>query len=109
MSRRAGEATIVAAGYNAGDSFNSNGASRSDGMSYQQQRRRLFLPQELMNFSEGTGLIWPGGTSKSVPFYAPTYWTDPAVAHRAQPNPYYELRGKPLGRSADSLEIDDGD
>jgi hypothetical protein len=33
--------------------------------------------------------MWPAGTSKSVPFFAPSYWQDPAVARRAMPNPYY--------------------
>lgn len=89
MSRRAGETTVVAAGYSHGDSSNPGGQGSSDGLSYQQTKRRLFLPQELMDIREGAGLMWPAGTSKSVPFFAPSYWQDPAVARRAMPNPYY--------------------
>jgi type IV secretion system protein VirD4 len=90
MSRRAGETTVVATGYNRGDSTNPGGQGSSDGVSYQQTKRRLFLPQELMDLKEGSGLIWPSGTSKSVPFFAPGYWDDREIAGRASPNPYFQ-------------------
>jgi type IV secretion system protein VirD4 len=94
MSRRAGETTIVAAGFTRGDASNAAGADTgsNEGFSFQQAKRRLFLPQELMDFTEGSGLLWPAGTSKSVPFFAPSYWREPAYADRAQPNPYYQSR-----------------
>ena len=91
MSRRAGETTILAGGYSHGDSQNYGGQGTSDGVSYQQTKRRLFLPQELMDFREGEGLIWPSGTSKSVPFYAPPYWEIPTLSARARTNPYYRV------------------
>jgi type IV secretion system protein VirD4 len=90
MSRRAGDTTIAAASYNEGDAHNPGGASTSSGMSYSQARRRLFLPQELMDFPQGTGLLWPAGTSKSVPFRAPGYWRDETLQRRARPNPYHD-------------------
>lgn len=92
MSRRAGETTVAAAGYNKGDAQSSAGQgsmSQSSGLSYGQVQRRLFMPQELMDFAEGTGVLWPAGTSKSVPFAAPPYWTLPELNARARPNPYY--------------------
>jgi type IV secretion system protein VirD4 len=90
MSRRAGDTTIVAASFNQGNSLNTGGQGSSDGMGYQQQRRRLYLPQELMDFPSGTGLIWPAGTSMSVPFFAPEYWNISELRGRAMPNPYHQ-------------------
>jgi type IV secretion system protein VirD4 len=74
MSLRAGETTLVAKGFNQGGSSGARGESSSDGFSYQQVKRRLFMPQDLMNLSEGCGLLWPNGTSKTVPYFAPFYW-----------------------------------
>ena len=90
MSRkRAGDTTIVTASYNKGGNTQGNGQrqSASEGLSYQQTRRRLFLPQELMDIAEGGGLLWPAGTSKSVPFFAASYWQDPTIASRATAKP----------------------
>jgi len=96
MSQRAGDTTVTAAGYNRGDQQSDAGrGSVNTGLSYSQARRRLFLPQELMDFRNGSGLLWPAGTSKSVPFTAPPYWeTD--CKPRARSNPYYETRGLPV-------------
>jgi type IV secretion system protein VirD4 len=89
MSRRAGETTIAAAGFNTGDSqTNAGQGSMSTGLSYSQAKRRLFLPQELMDMPEGAGLLWPAGTSKSVPFAAKPYWQMP-VSKFAKPDPYF--------------------
>ena len=63
--------------------------SQSSGLGYSQARRPLFLPQELMDFRAGSGLLWPAGTSKSVPFSAPSYWDVPEFNARAGSNPYY--------------------
>ena len=93
MSRRAGDTTVAAAGYNRGDAQTSAGQgsmSQSTGLSYSQARRPLFLPQELMDFREGSGLLWPAGTSKSVPFAAPSYWDVSEFKSRAGSNPYYQ-------------------
>jgi type IV secretion system protein VirD4 len=92
MSRRAGDTTVAAASYNRGDAQSSAGhgsMSQSSGLSYSQARRPLFLPQELMDFSAGAGLLWPAGTSKSVPFTAPSYWEMPDCIARAEQNPYF--------------------
>jgi type IV secretion system protein VirD4 len=97
MSQRAGDTTVAAAGYNRGDQQTDAGhGSASTGLSYNQQRRRLLLPQELMDFRAGSGLLWPAGTSKSVPFYAPSYWEMPELKSRARGNPYYENAGVPV-------------
>jgi type IV secretion system protein VirD4 len=92
MSQRAGETTAVAAGYNAGDSQSANNQSNSHGMSYQQTKRRVFLPQELMEFRQGGALLFPAGSAMSIPCYAPPYWEIPEVNPLARPNPYYQLR-----------------
>ncbi|MGD0192892.1 MAG: type IV secretory system conjugative DNA transfer family protein [Rhizomicrobium sp.] len=94
MSRRTGDTTVTAAGYNTGDSLSNAGqGSMSTGLSYGQVRRALFLPQELMDFPTGSGLLWPAGTSKSVPFYAPSYWDMPELKSRARSNPYFAATG----------------
>ncbi len=99
MSQRAGDTTVAAAGYNRGDQQSDAGrGSMSTGLSYSQARRRLLLPQELMDFREGSGLLWPAGTSKSVPFYAPPYW-ETECKSRARGNPYYEQMGLPVKRA----------
>jgi type IV secretion system protein VirD4 len=90
MSRRAGETTVVTAGYNQGEGSSAQGQNSTTGTSYQQAKRPLFLPQELMELGEGSGLMWPSGTSKSVPFFAPSYWQIPACRSHASPNPYYQ-------------------
>ena len=90
MSRRAGEGTQVALGYNAGDSHSGSGTNTSQGLSYQQTKRRVFLPQELVDMPVGSGLIFGAGSSASIPFYAPPYWDIPEIRSRAQPNPYYQ-------------------
>lgn len=90
MSRRAGDTTVAAAGYTKGDAQSSAGQgsmSQSSGLSYSQTKRRLFLPQELMDFAEGAGLLWPAGSSKSVPFFSNPYWKMKLNVH-AKPNPY---------------------
>jgi hypothetical protein len=48
-----------------------------------------------MDFRAGSGLLWPAGTSKSVPFAAPPYW-ETECKSRARSNPYYEKRGLPV-------------
>jgi type IV secretion system protein VirD4 len=91
MSTRAGDATEVVAGFNAGDSQGGKGPGHNQGMSYQQAKRRVFLSQEIMEMPKGGGLIFPAGTAKSIPFAAAPYWKIPELNARADPNPYYEL------------------
>jgi type IV secretion system protein VirD4 len=96
MSRRTGDTTVAAAGYNKGDSLSTQGhgsMSQSSGLSYTQAVRPLFKPQELMDFPAGSGLLWPAGTSMSVPFLAPPYWEVPELKSRANGNPYYPGSG----------------
>ena len=88
MSKRAGDTTVVAAGYNAGDSHSDRNQSSNQGMSYQQAKRPVFLPQEMMELGEGNGLLFPAGSGKAVPFHAPSYWDTNFIKGRADPNPY---------------------
>jgi len=114
MSRRCGKTTVLQLGFNQGQGINNGhgfnagsgtggqgvttnagsginfGGNISDGLSFQQAERPFLLPQELMDFAPGTGLIWtPGMGTRSIPFFAPNYWQrrDPWVA-RVRPNPY---------------------
>ncbi len=89
ISKRAGETTTVAAGYNLGNSDSENKHSANSGMSYQQSKRPLFLPNELMGMRRGSGLFFLDGSSNPVPFFAPSYWNIPSLKARAKPNPYY--------------------
>lgn len=108
MSRRAGDTTVAAAGFNRGDAQTSAGQgsmSQSTGLSFSQARRPLFLPQELMDFREGSGLLWPAGTSKSVPFAAPPYWEVSEFKARAGSNPYYQSASQSPTAQAASAKV----
>jgi type IV secretion system protein VirD4 len=85
MSRRAGDTTVVAAGYNQG----SGGTGGNEGMSYQQAKRPLFLPQELVSLPPGAGLLWQAGIAKPFPFLGDPYWNIAEYGKRAKANPYY--------------------
>jgi type IV secretion system protein VirD4 len=89
MSLRASETTAVAAGYNAGDNQSARNQSQSHGMSYQQTKRRVFLPQELMEFRPGGALLFPAGSAMSIPCFAPPYWEIEGLRGRDRPNPYH--------------------
>ncbi|HUB95866.1 MAG TPA: type IV secretory system conjugative DNA transfer family protein [Stellaceae bacterium] len=88
MSRRAGETTIVASGFNQNVSGNAN-----EGVSYQQAKRPLFLPQELIDLPAGAGLLWQAGIAKAFPFLGHPYWEITECRKRAKPNPYYRGPG----------------
>ncbi len=88
MSRRAGQATLVAANRSESRSFLK--AERSESTSWQQFGRALYLPQQLMGFAEGSGLLFLAGMANGVRFFAPPYWKIDAAARRAERNPYYE-------------------
>jgi len=102
MSKRSGDRTEVVLGYNTGDGSSGRGASTNQGMGYQQVGRPRFMPQELMDFRKGSGLIFVAGSAKTIPFNAPDYWDIPLLKSRAQPNPYYELRNKKPERQSRS-------
>ena len=46
------------------------------------------LPHELMDIPKGCGVLWVEGSSKTIPFFAESYWKVPELAARAGPNPY---------------------
>ena len=87
MSRRAGQATMLAP--SSSESRSPKG-DRSESRSWSQFGRPLYLPQELMGFAEGTGLLWLAGMANGVRFFAPPYWLIEQAAKRAARNPYYE-------------------
>jgi len=87
MSRRAGKTTVIA------ESSNLNGehdGRQRAGKSWGQVGRPLYLPQEMMGFAEGTGLLFLSGMENGVRFFAPPYWKIEQAAKRAAKNPYYE-------------------
>ena len=88
MSRRAGKTTVVAA--STSEHRPHAGGPASQGINWNQVGRPLYLPQELMGFAEGTGLLWLAGMANGVRFFAPPYWKIAACAARAGRNPYYE-------------------
>jgi type IV secretion system protein VirD4 len=88
MSRRAGQTTLIAS--NTSENLSPATGQRSEGTSWNQVGRALYLPHELMGFAEGTGLFWLAGMSNGVRFFAPPYWKIEQCAKRAAPNPYYE-------------------
>ena len=65
-------------------------ASAAKRTGWSQIGRPLYLPQELMGFAEGTGLLWLAGMANGVRFFAPPYWKIDAGGERAARNPYYE-------------------
>ncbi len=87
MSRRAGQTTLVAE--NSSQSRQAQGHS-SESTSWQPVGRALYLPDELMGFAEGSGLLFLAGMANGVRFFAPPYWKIDACAARAGRNPYYE-------------------
>jgi type IV secretion system protein VirD4 len=87
MSRRAGQATMLAP--SSSESRSPKG-ERSESTSWSQIGRPLYLPQELMGFAEGTGLLWLAGMANGVRFFAPPYWKIEQAAKRATRNPYYD-------------------
>lgn len=87
MSRRAGQTTLIAA--NTSENLSPATGQKSEGMSWSQIARALYLPQELMGFAEGTGLFWLAGMANGVRFFAPPYWKIEQCAKRAAANPYY--------------------
>jgi type IV secretion system protein VirD4 len=88
MSRRAGQTTLVAA--NSSETLSPATGQMSEGTSWTQISRALYLPHELMGFAEGTGLFWLAGMANGVRYFAPPYWKIEQAAKRAVPNPYYE-------------------
>jgi type IV secretion system protein VirD4 len=88
MSRRSGQTTLIAA--NTSENLSPATGQRSEGTSWNQVGRALYLPHELMGFAEGTGLFWLAGMSNGVRFFAPPYWKIESCAQRAAKNPYYE-------------------
>ena len=88
MSRRAGQATVLAP--SSSESRSAEKGHRNESISWSQIGRPLYLPQELMGFAEGTGLLFLAGMANGVRFFAPPYWKIDACKQRAGRNPYYD-------------------
>jgi len=119
MSKRCGVTTILQQGVNLSDGVNfgdnihdgsglsgqgatsnqgqgaSHGRNSGGGLNFQQVERRVLLPQELMDFENGHGLLWlPGWGSTSIRSFAPNYWKRQAPwISRVKDNPYQQGRG----------------
>lgn len=87
MSRRGGQTTLIAA--NTSENIAQATGQKSEGTSWNQVSRALYLPHELMGFAEGTGIFWLAGMANGVRFFAPPYWKIEQCAKRAATNPYY--------------------
>jgi type IV secretion system protein VirD4 len=88
MSRRAGQATLLAP--SSSESRSPDTGQRNESISWSQIARPLYLPQELMGFAEGTGLLWLAGMANGVRFFAPPYWNIEQADKRKARNPYYD-------------------
>jgi type IV secretion system protein VirD4 len=88
MSRRAGQTTLVAT--NTSETMSPATGQMNEGTSWTQISRALYLPHELMGFTEGTGLFWLAGMANGVRYFAPPYWKIASCAKRAEPNPYHQ-------------------
>jgi type IV secretion system protein VirD4 len=87
VSDRAGVTTVVVPSHN--ERHLPHDGRPNEGTNWSQARRQLYLPQELMGFAEGTGLLFLSGMANGVRFFAPPYWKIAACAERASRNPYF--------------------
>ena len=81
MSRRAGQTTLLAPSVERKPPGGQG--QRSETTGWNQIGRPLYLPQELMGFAEGTGLLFLAGMANGVRFFAPPYWKIEQAAKRA--------------------------
>ena len=88
LSRRAGQTTLLASG--SSESRSAQGVDRGKSTSWNPVARSLYLPDELMGFPEGTGLLFLAGEKNGARFFAPPYWKIEQAHGRAAKNPYYE-------------------
>jgi type IV secretion system protein VirD4 len=89
MSRRSGQATVLAKGLSESAGSSAGGASERESTSWNQVGRPKYLPHELFGLEPGTGLLWLAGLAHTIKFYAPGYYELAQCAKRALPNPYY--------------------
>lgn len=88
MSERGGVKTELAASSSESRSAHKGEKSTSEGLN--PIGRPVWLPQELMSFAEGTGLVFHNGMGNGVRLYAPPYWKIAALKGRDAKNPYFE-------------------
>lgn len=93
MSWRSGQTTVVVKGFseNRNQTSGLKGAGGGgDSISDQQTGRPLFLPNELLGFEKGTGLVWLAGMANPVSFFGPDWWKIGKCRERGTDSPYYD-------------------
>ena len=88
MSERAGVTTLQAS--SSSQSHAMHGGTANETASLAPIRRPVYLPQELMSFEEGSGLLFFASMGYGARFYAPPYWRVKEFEKRAAKNPYVE-------------------
>lgn len=88
MSERAGVATFMAPSSSHQTPSGRGGGNETASLA--PISRAVYLPQELMSFAEGTGLLFFNGMGYGARFYAPPYWKIGALSRRYSKNPYWE-------------------
>jgi type IV secretion system protein VirD4 len=86
MSERAGVTTMLAPSSSESVSPRTGERNRTENLN--PIKRPVWLPQELMSFEEGTGLVFYAGMGNGVRFYGPPYFRIAALNGRASNNPY---------------------
>lgn len=91
MSDRAGRRMETRASQNEGQGVGVQGITTNTGETVSQTETAFKSPEELMSMRVGTGRIWtPGRGNTSIPFFAPNFWKQPAIAPLIDPNPYHQ-------------------
>ena len=88
MSERGGVTTVLAP--SSSENISAHKGERSKTESLNPISRAVYLPQDLMGFEEGTGLLFLAGMGNGARFYAPPYWKIAALKGRFADNPYRE-------------------
>ena len=87
LSKRAGETKVIPTAGSESHAAQHN--RQNETASWSQVGRPLYLPDELMGFAEGSGLLFLAGMSHGVRFFAPPYWKIEQADGRPARNPYY--------------------
>lgn len=95
LSKRSGETTVVASGFNQGVGHNARGDNQTQGLSYQQSRQPFILPQQFFGMQDGHTIAFLKGTEKPVALFSPMFNNVTSLAARALPNPYFYDDRKP--------------
>ena len=89
LSKRAGNTTAHATGYNSGRGRSDGRSSTNSGTSRQPTARPTIFAQDLSGLPDGHTLAWFAGERKPARVFTPHYKQVKAFVARALPNPYY--------------------